>query len=701
MPAAGHNGRHAAGWDSVFSAPKSVSIQALIGGDRRLIQAHVRAVDRSLREVEAYAIAHQRGGRERVVSANVVGAAFNHLAARPASKTDHGPDPQLHTHVVLLNLTRRPDGQWRGLDPIEIYRSQAIGSAIYRSELAREVQALGYKIQMTAANGSWELEGYNREQVMAFSQRRQDIEQQMAAAGLSGPKAAQIAALNSRQAKTTYDETALKAEWKDRAIAEGINAAVHFQNALARGDQHNYKDTDAQAALAFARIHTTERAAVIDRRALEATALQHAMGHADLDGLRQEIAADERRHILIRAGKPDWQQPQGAFTTAEMLALERQNLSMLQAGIDQAQPIAEAQTARPWASAKGLSSDQIQAAELTLTSSSWASAIEGLAGTAKTTTVGAIREFAEQQGYAVHGFGMTSGSVKALREAGIEARTVASLTANPMPVRSGPELWIVDESSLLATRTANQILKVAREQGIERLVFVGDQRQHHAIEAGAPIRQFLAANMALAELRVIRRQRDPGLKRAVELAAQGKPRDALELLGQQGRVSEIADAAERYQQIAANYLRGHEAGQNTLVVSSGNDERQALNQTIRELLVAHGHVATNGRQHDILVAKDLTRAQMRYARNYAEGDIIHFSRSHPRQGITRDSYLTVTAVNRAVNSLTLRTGAGVTNRKQSHALASCSGLYPGAADLGGGRPPPIQDSRQIEQGGQR
>ena len=309
VPAAGHNGRHAAGWDSVFSAPKSVSIQALVGGDSRLIEAHVRAVDRSMHEVEAYAIAHQRGGRERVVSANVVGAAFNHLAARPASKTDHGPDPQLHTHVVLLNLTRRPDGEWRGLDPIEIYRSQTVGSAIYRSELAREVQALGYKIQVTAANGSWELEGYSREQVMAFSQRRQDIEQQMAAAGLSGPKAAQIAALNSRQAKATYDEVALKAEWQDRAIAEGINALAHFQNALARGSQFHRKDGDAEAALTFARIHTTERAAVIDRRALEATALQHAMGHADLDGIRREIACDERRHILIRAGKPDWQPP--------------------------------------------------------------------------------------------------------------------------------------------------------------------------------------------------------------------------------------------------------------------------------------------------------------------------------------------------------------------------------------------------------
>jgi conjugative relaxase-like TrwC/TraI family protein len=178
VPAATQNGRHVAGWDSVYSAPKSVSIQALIGGDHRLIEAHSQAVQRSLQEVEKYAVAHayQQGNKERVVSANVAGASFNHLAARPVGKSDHGPDPQLHTHVVIVNVTKRPDGQWRGLDPIEIYRSQTYGSAVYRSELAREVQKLGYRIEVTAPNGAWELEGYTREQVMAFSQRRQDIQ---------------------------------------------------------------------------------------------------------------------------------------------------------------------------------------------------------------------------------------------------------------------------------------------------------------------------------------------------------------------------------------------------------------------------------------------------------------------------------------------------------------------------------------------
>jgi conjugative relaxase-like TrwC/TraI family protein len=647
----GPNGKHAAGWDSVFSAPKSVSIQALVDGDNRLIEAHVRAVDRTLTEVERYAISRQTHDRERVVSGNVVGAAFNHIAARPAGDTDHGPDPQLHTHVVLLNVTQRTDGEWRGLDPIEIYRSQRLGSALYRSELAREVQKLGYAIQVTAPNGAWELEGYSREQVMTFSQRRAEIEQGMAAAGYNGAKAAQIVALNSRQAKRDYNESELKSEWQTRAAQYQINVKAHLSQALGRGDVNVGNCDDAWGTLDFARLHTTEREAVIDRRALETAALQHGMGRVDLAALRKEIAIAEQGHTLIRAGKPDWHHPQGAFTTNEMLALERENLALVRDGTGQAQPVAEPDEVHRWGQARGLFPDQIEAARLTLTSSNWVSAIEGLAG-----TVGAIREFAEEHGCTVHGFGMTSGSVKALHEAGINARTIASLLENPLPEHPARVLWIVDESSLLATRPANRILHAARDQGVERIVFVGDQRQHHAIEAGAPIRQFLADHMAVAELQMIRRQRDPELRRAVELAARGKPGEALKLLEEQGRICQVPDATARYQGIAVDYLRGHEAGQATLVVSPGNDERRALNQAIRKLLVEHGHVVAQGRQHDILVRRDLTPAQLRYAQHYQEGEIIHFNRAHKKHGIDKDSYLTIAAVNRAGNSLTLRAG---------------------------------------------
>ena len=136
----GH-GERRAGWDATFNAPKSVSIQALVGGDSGLAAAHRHAVTRALHELEQYALSRRHGGSEWVATNNIVAARFDHIAARPSQGTDdsYGPDPHLHTHVVIANMTLRPDAAWRGLDPIEIYRSQAFATAVYRSELAREV----------------------------------------------------------------------------------------------------------------------------------------------------------------------------------------------------------------------------------------------------------------------------------------------------------------------------------------------------------------------------------------------------------------------------------------------------------------------------------------------------------------------------------------------------------------------------------
>jgi conjugative relaxase-like TrwC/TraI family protein len=144
VPAATHHKHeHRAAWDAVWGAPKSVSIQALVGGDSRLIAAHRRAVQRAMSEMEANALARQHGGKDYVISANLVGAGFDHLAARQAEET-RLPDPHLHTHVVLINMTRRPDGEWRSLESSQLFQAQRWGSAVYRSELAREVQQLGF-----------------------------------------------------------------------------------------------------------------------------------------------------------------------------------------------------------------------------------------------------------------------------------------------------------------------------------------------------------------------------------------------------------------------------------------------------------------------------------------------------------------------------------------------------------------------------
>src|SRR5216683_4284327 len=130
--AAGRDERRA-GWDATFNAAKSVSIQALIGDASRLVNAHRRAVERALSELEEFAQARRHRGQEWVTTANIVAARFDHIAARPSEigpRDGYGPDPHLHTHVIIANMTLRPDSMWRSLDPVEIYRSQSFANVV-------------------------------------------------------------------------------------------------------------------------------------------------------------------------------------------------------------------------------------------------------------------------------------------------------------------------------------------------------------------------------------------------------------------------------------------------------------------------------------------------------------------------------------------------------------------------------------------
>src|SRR6266851_4570911 len=192
-----------------------------------------------------------------------------------------------------------------------------------------------------------------------------------------------------------------------------------------------------------------------------------------------------------------------------MVALERDNLELMLSGVGRARFVAPDAAITAWAALHSLSEEQATALVQTLGSTDWTVAIEGRAGSAKTTTVGALRDFVAARGYRVAGFGPTTGSVRALGEAGVAARTVAALLANRADTDATPHtLWIVDESSLLASRQVNKLLHRARELDVEKVIFVGDQGQHHAVEAGRPILQMERAGLRTARLETIRRQRD-------------------------------------------------------------------------------------------------------------------------------------------------------------------------------------------------
>ena len=219
---------------------------------------------------------------------------------------------------------------------------------------------------------------------------------------------------------------------------------------------------------------------------------------------------------------------------------------------------------------------------------------------------------------------------------------------------------MVDESSLLSSHQMNRLLNRAHAQKVDRVVFIGDQRQHHAIEAGRPIHQMLQEGMTVARLDTIRRQRDPHLRHAVALAAEGRIADALTVLEKEHRIHEITKPEDRYHTIAKQYLAAHEARRKVLAVSTANEERRQLNCAIRDQLRSRDHIADKGIERTVLINRNFTKAQRTRAGNYETGDVIRYRRGSKKLGIPRGGYAAVEAVDRERKRILVRADDGRT-----------------------------------------
>ena len=214
---------HRPGWDITFSAPKSVSLEALVMGDRRVIRAHDEAVRATLDWVEADLL-ETRGWdpatrrRPRVKADGMVVAGFRHLTSRDL-------DPFLHTHCVLANMTRNAAGEWRSVEPTRIRRSEKLIGAYYRNELARRLEALGMAIapRLVGRIPGFELAGYSRAFVEAFSGRSAEIEAYLERQDLPRTaKNTQKAALRTRKPKRDKSVADLVPAWRARARRLGL-----------------------------------------------------------------------------------------------------------------------------------------------------------------------------------------------------------------------------------------------------------------------------------------------------------------------------------------------------------------------------------------------------------------------------------------------------------------------------------------------
>ena len=640
---------HRAGWDATFSAPKSVSLTALVGGDERVREAHRESVRTALRELERYTQARIGNVHEPETTGKFVAATFEHDTARPV---DGYAAPQLHTHALIFNITEQANGTTRSLQPHELFVSQRYVTAVYRSELAMQLQMLGYELER-GKYGQPEIRGYTKAYLEASSPRREQIKDHLREQGIDGAAAAQIAAHHTRDRKELLSQAEVLQRHRELAAQYGNQA----DRVVAHARQHGHQrlqavKAQAQNAVTWARDHVFERSAVQDGRAILETALARAMGEATYASIQQEF---QRR---LNTGEFQELSQIGArrqYTTRAMAAMEREVVDRMLEGNkrDYSDPMLVSPPLRIATEDRHpeLNPSQLQAVDEILLSREKIVGLDGVAGAGKTTTLAVIREGAEIEGYRVEGFAPTSRAAQKLGEAGIETSTLHKhLARGQQPDTGEKRLYVLDESSLASTRQLHEFIE--RLHPNDRVLLVGDRRQHEAVEAGRPFAQLQDAGMKTVKLEEIVRQKDPELKEVVQQLARGNVREAINNLDQQGRVHEIRGYKERISAIAKQYANSPE---NTLVVSPDNRSRIEINDRIHAELQNNGLV--RGEDHPIrtLVARqDLTGADRTWAAKYEVGDILRYSRASKETGIGRGQYAQVQSIDAAKNRLTVQ-----------------------------------------------
>lgn len=630
------------GVDLTLSAPKSVSIAALPGGDGRILDAQDRAVRSALAflEREVLVARRGRGGVQVEHTGSILAAIYRHEDSRPV---DGHADPQLHSHAIIINATQRVDGQWSAVDLQFGDRSvlMKLADAHYKNELARELQSMGYDIRRT--EDGIELAHISDEQVACFSVRTKQIDAALADRGLTreSASAAERAAANTatREDKKQIDRDKQMWEWRTEAREAGVDLAIPQARDLSQ--RQNFASESVKSAVR----HLSERETVFSRDALRLESLKAGMGDTTLADIEHEIAAGKGG--LIEAGGD-------RYTTKEALFQEQHTLARVRAGHDAVDAlmtpeaasafITEAEASQGFRFSQG-QSDAL--AHMTTTADRSVGA-EGLAGSGKTTAMRAGVSAFRAAGYEVVGLGPSTRAVKEIQSAGADTTcTLHSLLASKDESGAKPRLYLVDEASMIGATDMDRLIERVEIEGA-RLVLIGDYRQLSSVERGSPFEQFIAEGALRTErIHEIQRQRDPALRKCVQAFGDGDAPRGAELSRQ--FTSEVAPAAADFETacvkpqpgklpptsvrraalvrtVADRYLGlPKEDREKTLLLATNNEMRRSINARIRAALKSQGEIA--GAEVSVSTVRDaqMTREQRARAELYQPGQVVRLT----------------------------------------------------------------------------
>jgi conjugative relaxase-like TrwC/TraI family protein len=608
------------GTDITFSAPKSVSIEALVRGEDRIIAAHIAAVKTALEYVERELIQTRITRNKQTYNektGNIQVALWQHDTSRQK-------DPQLHTHCVILNQTLCRDGKWRTIDNSEIFQQQLLVGAIYHNALAHQLEQLGYKCEWNA-DATFELTGYTPTQLAQFSSRRQEIVAAVGAEASAQKRA--FATLQTRSAKQPdADRFALQQQWRTQAQAVGIEyASDRLRQERKIGCEslvQNAQEVLLERDVAFS-----------DKQLFQ-------------EALRQEIQRQRQEGQLLTT-------KDGRLTTAAALERDRLLVTIAIRGKARLQPIATPDAVAQIARLKNFTPDQTAAIELAATSTDSVVLIQGDAGTGKTYALSGLREIAN--GRQLRGLAPSAAAAVTLEsESGIPAQTLDSYLLSPNTVRG--ETLILDEAGLMSSRQALALLSKAQQHEC-RVILIGDTKQLSSVEAGCPFRLLQRAGVQTAYMTENRRQKDPKLKAAIDLAARGQIAQSYERLEASGRVALVASRQERTATVAQDYLaRNQKEREQTLILTGTNQERDEITSVIRAGLLAEGSLGSQSLTVRSLRSKNLDDWSKKQAAYYELGDIVTFNVDY--KNLQKGKPYCVSDVDPDTNTITLTDSSG-------------------------------------------
>lgn len=578
-----------AGFDLTFSAEKTVSTAWAAADEnaRRIIQdCHDTAVVKAMGYVEDLCgwtrTGAQGQGRERI---GLAAAIFQHGTARAAGSTV--PDPQLHSHCLVLNLCKTPDGRTRSIDSSELFRRnlKMSAGALYRAELFAQLEKRLGLLATKREGETARLDVVPDSLREEFSKRRAAILSLLEERGATGARSSADAALVTRERKQDIDRAKLFAKWQETCADHGLTPEK--LRAFFQAPPPRESSTLVAVAMERAKARATEQESHFSVRELTRFVAEEveALG-VGADAVREAVGAELETSLDVAyVGELAGDR---RYTTREMLELELSLLKNAQEMAGQAHTVPDEVLGDTLSKHSDLLQEQSEAVRA-LTQGGRIGLLRGMAGTGKTFTLRTAREVWEASGFEVRGAALASVAAIGLEEgSGIKSenihRTLWAIEHGKLTLTS-KSILVVDEAGMVGTRQLEALMRAAYETGA-KLVLTGDDRQLQAIRAGAPFKN-LVQLLGCAELTHIFRQEEGWARDAVREFAAGEASSALERFKERGLFHVERDKTAVLRQLVSDWKELSAAGplRDTMILAGTRLQALETNRHVQALRV--------------------------------------------------------------------------------------------------------------------